>query len=122
MSALDRASFNCRWRWGGAFFKSKTRCGFVLPVVGVVMALYRVEGTRNLTKFRLSPGWEHWAHQMLATWWKGRGRACMKLCRMWSALGQWDKKEATSTGSDCEHLWQIRGVKSLWDAYVMWML
>ena len=82
------------------------------------MALYRVEGTKNLTKFRLSPGWEHWAHQMLATWLKGGGHACMKHCTMWSALGQWDKKEAASRGCDCEHLWQIRGVKSLWNAYV----
>ena len=33
----------------------------------------------------------------------------MKLRTMWSALGQWDKKEATSRGCDCEHLWQILG-------------
>ena len=42
----------------------------------------------------------------------------MKLCTMWSALGQWDKKEATSRGCDCEHSWQIPGVKSLPNAHV----
>ena len=118
VSALDRASFGCRWRWGSAFLKAKTRWGFVSPVVGVVMASYRVEGTRNLKNPRLSPGWEHWAHQMLATWLKGGGHACMKLCTMWSALGQWDKKEATSRGCDCAHVWQIGGVKLFWHAYV----
>ena len=49
VSALDRASFNCRWRWGSAFLKAKTRWGFVSPVVGVVIASYRVKGARNLT-------------------------------------------------------------------------
>ena len=104
VSALDRASFNFCWRWGSAFLKDKTRWGLVSPVVGVIMASYRVEGTRSLTKFCLSPGWEHWAHQMLATWLKGGGHACMKLCTMWSALGQWDRKEAASRGCGCEHL------------------
>ena len=75
VSASDRASFNCCWRWGSAFLKANTRWGLVSPVVGVVMASYRVEGTRSLTKFLLSPGWEHCAHQMLATWLKGGGHA-----------------------------------------------
>ena len=47
VSALDRASFNCCWRWGGALLKAKTRWGLVSPVVGVVMASYRLEGTIN---------------------------------------------------------------------------
>ena len=42
----------------------------------------------------------------------------MELCTMWSALGQWDKKEAALRGCGCEHLWHIRGVKLLWNAYV----
>ena len=79
MSALDRASFNFRWRWGSAFLKDKTRWGLVSPVVGVIMALYRVEGTRSLTRSRLSPGWEHSAHHMMP------GRSCQRTCPLWPA-------------------------------------
>ena len=54
-SASQVSALDFRWRWGSAFLKDKTRWGLVLPVVGVIMASYRVEGTRSLTKFRLSP-------------------------------------------------------------------